>query len=598
MFEKLKCLIFGLGEFEKSKIELRFELAREISLKIKIESILDFEIIESCIYKIRDLLRVKSSNLNKAINDSSRNIKKREVIELLEILDKLKTEYLQRNGDKIELDTKKYKDTKNEIQTDKTIENKEKKTKDEELPENIEILSKAEYSIILGIEKIPYILIKFETEINFSVLKNVMLIFFEEYKPHGSNIIIEDKSILVIPRMNEDNIISLPSLEVDNENIYNIIKKNQLTQNKLDSNLNNTKEFVPIENYSEVRKKSEKKSLKQKEESLDNLLEAINQKTSKSKEIRDAEFETREGRQNIESKKEKNLNTEIVGSNIVNSSDRNEINTLNTSIKNKKNEADEIKLIPGDSIEFEKKSEIELLKEQIIIETKNVKNKEVNRISDNVNSSLVIYEDDKIKAYVENNSRSCGEIIISMNSGQKISNLNESDLSYLIIFSKVFSQVLFNEVNAHGSNMIFDYSSNKIRIISRDSKDDLTNLSWQLKESSDDFLEQVKNKLFSEMSKEVKETQDVGLEIESKKEEIIAEENSSEIYYNKTQNGNKKIRREIQEINASLDLINELQAKKELKAPSPKKEEKDVIKIDTALEKKAKYILEALRRIP
>ena len=63
---------------------------------------------------------------------------------------------------------------------------------------------------------------------------------------------------------------------------------------------------------------------------------------------------------------------------------------------------------------------------------------------------------------------------------------------------------------------------------------------------------------------------------------------------------NKKIRREIEEVNSSIDLFNELSAKKELKAKDLKKEEKTegVIKIDTALEKKAKYILEALRRIP
>ena len=65
--------------------------------------------------------------------------------------------------------------------------------------------------------------------------------------------------------------------------------------------------------------------------------------------------------------------------------------------------------------------------------------------------------------------------------------------------------------------MIFDYSSNKIRIVSRKTTDELANLSWQLKESSDDFLEQVKAKLFAEMSKGVEnrdervETRDKGL---------------------------------------------------------------------------------------
>lgn len=619
MFEKLKSLIFGQGEFEKSKIEVRFLLAKEISLSLKIEKLEEFEILESCIYKIRELLRLKSSNLNKAISDSSRNIKKREVIELLEILDSVKNTYLK------EVDGNTQSETRDKGQG--TRENK--KEKEKEFPKNIEIVSKPEYTLMLGVEKIPYVLINFKSKLDFGLLKKVTVIFFEVYMPQGTNIIIEGSSVLILPRFAEDNIISFPTLNVNLENVYDVLQKNKLSLDK-NFNLNQDEALKDLKekekatsdnNYVELKKKPEKKSLKQKEESLDNLLEALNKKTynrDERREMGDGRREMKDGGLETGGNEDDDLRSDIVNS-----------NTKRGVRDSGKNENNNFEIISDDSVEVIKKSKDDKLRDEIIIEPKVVEStvfepkKVDSKISIqskiNISDELIIYKDEKIIAYVDNNSKSFGEVIVCMNTNEKISNLSESDLSYLIIFSKVFSQVLFNEAKSEGSNMIFDYSSNKIRIVSRKTTDELANLSWQLKESSDDFLEQVKAKLFAEMSKGVEnrdervETRDKGLgtgdlrrEMGDKKEEEKKEQNGArEIGIDFYDNGkgnvnNKKIRREIEEVNSSLDLFNELSAKKELKAKELKKDEKPegVIKIDTALEKKAKYILEALRRIP
>ena len=76
MITKLQSLIFGLGEYKKVKIEERYNEVKEILLDISIDSALEFEILESCIFKIKEQLRIKSSNLNTIITKNTKYSKK------------------------------------------------------------------------------------------------------------------------------------------------------------------------------------------------------------------------------------------------------------------------------------------------------------------------------------------------------------------------------------------------------------------------------------------------------------------------------------------------------------------------------------------
>ena len=56
-------------------------------------------------------------------------------------------------------------------------------------------------------------------------------------------------------------------------------------------------------------------------------------------------------------------------------------------------------------------------------------------------NKYTIYSDDKITAYLEKNTKVLGELIIEPIDKKKISNLDESTLAYISIFSKVFSGI-------------------------------------------------------------------------------------------------------------------------------------------------------------
>lgn len=580
MFEKLNSLIFGNEEFEKVKIENRFQEAQGISNSLKINSLKDFEIVENCIFKIKELLRLKSSNLNKAINDPSRKIKKKEVLELLENLENIKTQYLQNKTNSTQ------NNTNNNLETKKSLTSE---NNNDILIGSIEILNTKEFNLILSNAKIPYILIEFKTEINYSIIKRILTVFFEEYMPEGTNIITEENSVLIIPRKNSDNIISFPSPSININEIYDKIIENKTSKqnktNKISKTKQKTEEKKEIKNKTEttsvvnnkekeedyipvekITEKPQKKSLRNKEESLDNLLEAINKKITKVKEPEDPSARELESQSARELEGQSTQKSEE----ITNSQKKPEI----------KEEKVTMEIIPDEKIEIQKKSKAEILKEEIIVEKKPI---EQNILNNNVSFSKAssddegydledhsLYIDDKIKVYLESKSKTAYEIVITTINEEKIANINESTFSYMMIFSKVFSQILFEETKPDGTNLIWDYSRNKLRIICRREKDGLK-LNWQLKDASDDFLEQVKNKLFSVMTKGIGDKENRGL-------------------------GDK----EIQGQQSKGTKVEKVTGEVMSSTKEERQENKDKLKDtqDRTLEDRARIILESLRRIP
>lgn len=92
MLEDIRKKVYGLDEYEKVKIDERFLSIKESLSSISVTSLDELEDLEDCIYKIKELLRVKSSNLNKVIRDPSRNIRRKDVLEILDsLVDKKKS---------------------------------------------------------------------------------------------------------------------------------------------------------------------------------------------------------------------------------------------------------------------------------------------------------------------------------------------------------------------------------------------------------------------------------------------------------------------------------------------------------------------------
>ncbi|MFT4244754.1 MAG: hypothetical protein ACMXYB_04860 [Candidatus Woesearchaeota archaeon] len=97
MIEKLEELIFGLNSYEKVKIEDRYlELYSYLQhpTSLDISSLQEYEILEKCLFKIKELLRIKSSNLNSIIK--KKNKLTFEVISsIIQLLESKRKEVLQ-----------------------------------------------------------------------------------------------------------------------------------------------------------------------------------------------------------------------------------------------------------------------------------------------------------------------------------------------------------------------------------------------------------------------------------------------------------------------------------------------------------------------
>jgi len=373
MLVDLKKLIFGLDEYEKVKIESRIKDATQLISNIKVYNKEDFEVIEDVISKLKECLRIRSSNLNCVIRSSSRNLSRNEVDNLIEQLNKIKYEYLEIAERKINKQTQSQ-PTPEESQ-DKTTPIEYEETFEEELPSQEPIEQEEP-------EETP----KEE----------------EPIKP------IEEKE-----------------------------------------------EFKDI---SEVER--EIKTKKKEEDSLDALLEGVQEK-----------------------KKE-----------------------IHTPIPNN----EETKTIPQNKEEpivEHKKSEATIEKVPVEIVRENER-------------KYAIYQDNNIIAYLKSDSKVPGEVLIESRLNKKLIELNEEELSYIVAFSKLFAGVLFEALEAHGTNIYWNYKENQIHILPRYQNDNL-NIDWTPTTVSEKSLEDVKEKLLDAMLKELpsKEPQTNQSEIESNPEQ-------------------------------------------------------------------------------
>ncbi len=583
MFVKLKSLVFGFEEYEKTKIEIRFAEIKQLLNNIEINSLSDFEILEECLYKIREQLRIKSSNINSSIRKGV--IKKKEIIFVIESLNEKKYNFLKKvfklietqsdenkqfekniknqdthledvdNHSKIQnsLDNRRVENLENKNFSEASIEqekldeknknnfNKEeykeikeknpiekldendkyismenifedfpKKNKKEKFIETkIEILKNSDFQIFLENGKEIFILINFTEKINYSIIKIFASLLFDTYHCHGTNILIENNKVLIIARFMNDNLINLPKINSNIDKVYSklIENKNEINQNlgeKIDKSQikqEKNEEFLEINNP-QIKQEN---TLKIKEDSLDDLLSSLDKKKKNNKVIEEKEErkivflkEDEDDSKIITEKKENEIKEEeiILEKNKIDSNIKNE-----EKFNSKENIFDDEKKI---SLEENKIKEKEIILEKNKIDS-NIKNEE----------KFLIYGDDKIKVILDENSKILGKIDIYSQNKEKIKNLNEGDLSYMMIFSKVFASVLFEVKDSQGTNIIWNHNDSKISIITRNENDNL-NLKWELTQASSDFLDKVKDRLFEEMHKGIKKEEKINIFKEEK----------------------------------------------------------------------------------
>ena len=226
MIDEIRNLVFGLGVYPKTRIDYRFLHIKKLVPQVVINSVREFEILEEIIYKIKDELRLKSSNINKTIKNPAQNLTKKNVREIVEKLEKIKYESLKRAAFSSHTPTPPL-EVPSKTNTTQTS-----------------LFKTLKFEILFCFEKTPnYISIEFSDFVELSVVKIVSSVYFDVLSLQGTTIIIEKNTALIVGRTLNDNFLELPKIE-DNLNETFKLLKNEETEPI----------FSPPENYKENAK--------------------------------------------------------------------------------------------------------------------------------------------------------------------------------------------------------------------------------------------------------------------------------------------------------------------------------------------------------
>ena len=458
MLDKLKSLVFGFDEYEKAKIDERFLQINVIINDLEIREIKDFEILETVIFKIKELLRVKSSNLNAIIKNPKKKLNKKQVFTIVEELDKIKYNFLKKAFLAIENEKDKYqeKSSFNEEFKIKEKENNYINTQkvEEEILDKLEVYKNENFMLSVSNGKIPYLFFNFYNDVDYVLVKNLTSIFFEIHGMAGTNVIVEGNSALIIPRNENDNLFSMPRVDVNVDEIYNLLSQNMNKQSSTQNTATKQKEFIEIGDESIKRVNTSHKE----DDSLDALLNGVEKK--------------------------------------------------DFSVMHHSNQKDdEIKFEKSDSIEIQKNNskkvepEIEIEREIKEKEIK-VEEKQIEEVEQPIHKSIngiEIFRDQNIICYLNKYSKVSGELVIENVAGLKLKDLEDAKLTYMFMFAKALGGVLFEVKEAHGTNIVSDFEDSCIRIVPR-YQDDNVGLNWNLTQVEDSALEKVKHLLLSSMN--------------------------------------------------------------------------------------------------
>jgi hypothetical protein len=574
MLESLKELIFGLNEFEKAKIDDRINQAFLLVPKIKLNRLEDFEILEENIYKLKEQLRIKSSNLNRVIK-ASKLISKKQVLQFIKDLENIRYAFLKKVFTQFTPNTNQeqikqtHKEQTQKTQTkliESTQEKKEDKKEQEETKiekildkeilsetktesnkkNEIHLIEEKQFTLLLNNGIIPYLTIKFKDKLDLIILKNLSSLFFEISQMHGTNIIVENNTALIIPRFQNDNLINLPQIQENLDEIYQLLKntqnskisidnskpksitdiedikhikdiqtlkdidKNQVIKNTNQEQIQTDKEYIQInDNF----KKQEFKTKKYDEDSLDALLTKHQEETKPKDEpnITKPDNTTKE-----------EIKFEPIENKIEFEKKESEINLAN---------------VPSDngvevSSSLKSESEIEIIRDEKQNSKKDdllEKHQEIAK-QQQQQYQFEIYRDENIVVYFKEDSKASGTLCLTTPSGQPIHTLSENELSYLTIFSKVFAGVLFEVVGCQGTNIIWNFSENTINIIPRLQDDNIIKM-WDLNQEKPETLEKIKEQLLTTVLMEQEKNKPKTPQVQNEKpkqavEEIQGESNS------------------------------------------------------------------------
>ena len=583
MLYSLKELIFGLNEFEKAKIDDRINQAFLLVPKIELKRLEDFEILEENIYKLKEQLRIKSSNLNRVIK-SSKLISKKQVLKFIKDLENIRYDFLkevftkydttkqpitqttqqttqlqqepeetqiekQLDKEIIEEIENKKKEVKEEVKKEEEIETKEIKKEKIEISDEtgIELIKEKEFTLLINNGKTPYLTIKFKEKFDLILLKKLSSLFFEIYQMHGTNIIVENNIALIIPRFQDDNLISLPHAQVDIEEISRLLLDSQKKPTK-ENNKESKEEVKEVEKVqgeyvtiTDDFKKQEFKTKKVDEDSLDALLTKHQEEHKAKEEIYTTKPEENNDKIKFETFSDVPSDKGLGISNSLQSDETIEIIKKDEIVKSEP----EIELIKKDEVQQVQQTKSEPVKKELTtLEEHQQLAKQLEQEQEQPQEQaqqvqqaqtpekplevlppfqFEIYRDENVIVYFKEDSKAMGTLCLTTPTGAPIHTLSNDSLSYITIFSKVFAGVLFEVMGCHGTNIIWSFKENTVTIIPR-TQDDKVLAMWNPQEQTPEIIEKIKEQLLTTILLEQEKNKPKAQVIEESKPKSAIEE--------------------------------------------------------------------------
>ncbi|MFP4402456.1 MAG: hypothetical protein ACLFPL_04460 [Candidatus Nanoarchaeia archaeon] len=539
MISQLEELVYGAHNFEKVKLEERYLQISVLVEHIYPQNIKEFEIMEKCLYKIKEQLRVKSSNLNTIIKKNNK-LSLSTVQHIISVLESRRFEILQLAFSKNPKSPK----HSSILNTNSNINQIEDESEDSTVLSQYTTEQQSHNSSSKINNNFGEVNHNLQNKISTNEIStNNKLNNYNENK----NITEEDFSLSTIGQVCI-NTKSFENLFSRTKKILTLLFDTQYyvaTMLYIPSIFTNTSpaQMIGISQHSQINNPllmSRNPQFAKEINAIHNAIishkqqsshASINNQTIKEEKSKEdyvvleravPQMQTlREDEDTLESLIQSNPST----------------HTQYFNAKNFQYDDQTITLTTGNDIEFEKK---EVAKE----EKANIEDN-IQPYSDTTNNSSskeeavqgilpknALYSDENVEVSLTSNPNQMGQMELTLKDTPSLSQASQSVLIHSILSAKIFLETIFQTFDAQGTMLVESLNSSKIHLLPRYSDDTIFLFNGQSK--SDEVLTQIQQKIHARMMQELKSEQNNKQSQTIYKEETVETNNSSSSSQNST----------------------------------------------------------------
>lgn len=610
MITHLEELVFGLNSYEKAKIEDRYlEIYSQLTAlsSYEVSTLEEFEILEKCRFKIKEQLRVKSSNLNTIIKKKNK-LNLDIMTSIIEALDLKRLQVLQKIFSKSEFSKRTPNSSLGEFSDDILHQSNQHNESGNSFKDsidisqniqhhytnaNIELLAfNSKYQVsIATTEKIGLEIKNINSSssdtsdkkinINFKLIKKILQHLFD------TNFYLA--TLAFIPSVQTNDLCKLYGISTLNSQISPLLHSRE---NNSSQSLKNVDEI-----HSLIVQTIQKKNSQNSDFEIHNRGNNQNKEEVSTKTIKDVDFTHLKNRDSyMELKQEfapksslkdqEDSLEELIGS-------QSQTHTHHNFTKEYSKDENILPVEKDDDV-------IILQREDPIIKTpketeleeitpyKEDKNnlQIINEVSQNlerktshleINSNLQIYSDEEVQVTLSAKPIQEGQLKVSFNIPTHFEYATTNQVAHMILCSRIFLDSIFRACNSQGTMLVTSLKSSSTHLIPRFMNDSI--FSFGTTPAKEEVLNQIQETIQNTMLKELESEKNNSLQDEQKPQKMQIEENQKNIRpTNETTNSTNPNGQESEKNNSSYSSLG-------------------IDTIDSSKERKARYLLSSLRRL-